>query len=509
MSAASLSPADFARSVGYLGPPETTPYYPTGDLQSDRSVAFTTAMIRLEDLEADPQGNDAQVATKLFELAQALSDLGLYESALDTSGYASESFDRLSIAEPNKYRLGVASVLSLRANILFDLKRNDEAREAADRAVTLCKEHKESQTRPFPELAYALLTYAVLLCSMGLKDESAAIAYELLCEDDTEPEMKDIFALCKLCLSTTRIGIDDGMGMETAEETIELSRTSSDANSQAVLFGALLAKSKMLSSTEQNDAAPAISAEAVTVLRSISVARPVFSLFLAHALDTHAHHLSNANRKGESYATRGDAVEHWQTLKLTAGDAVTRPLAWSLFHLSNFRSSDEGKNARREELRLAESAVEMFRQVDPLDAPALGSALYQVASRKLELDDNREAAGDAEESIQHFREAVTEDPKYEHNLVRSFSLASSCLAYTERAHDAFEYAKQAVELQHERKVGKDEQDNGLLPKLLMDVLVRAVEVERHAEAVPYYQELQALGVLGGMPQVSLLDPLVG
>jgi hypothetical protein len=103
MSAASLSPADFAPSVGYLGPPETTPYYPTGDLQGDRSVAFTTAMNCLEDLEADPQGNDAQVATKLVELAQALSDLSLRESALDTSGYASESFDRLYIAKPNKY----------------------------------------------------------------------------------------------------------------------------------------------------------------------------------------------------------------------------------------------------------------------------------------------------------------------------------------------------------------------------------------------------------------------
>ena len=509
MSAASLSPADFAPSVGYLGPPESTPYYPTGDLQGDRSVAFTTAMNCLEDLEADSQGSDAQIATKLFELAQALSDLGLRESALDTSGYASESFDRLYIAEPNKYRPRVASALSLRANILYDLKRNDEARDAADRAVTLCKEHRESQAGPVPELAYALLTYAVLLYSMGFKDESAAVAYELLCEDGTEPGMTNIFALCKLCISTTRIGIDDDMGMETAEETIELSRTSSDANSRTVLAGALLAKSKMLSSTGQDDAAPAISAEAVTVLRSMSAARPVFSLFLAHALDTHAHHLSNANRKGESYTTRQDAVEHWQTLKLTAGGAVTRPLAWSLYHLASFRSADGGKNARREELRLAESAVEMFRHVEPLDASALGSALYHVASRMLELDDNRGAATYAEESIQHFREAAAEDPKYELNLILSFSLASSCLAYTERGHDALEYAKQAVELQHERKVEKDEQYNDLLLKLLRDVLVRAVEADRHVEALPYFQELQALGGLGGMPQVSLFDQLVG
>jgi tetratricopeptide (TPR) repeat protein len=508
MFAASLSPADFAPPVGYLGPPESTPYYPTGDLRGDRSIAFTTAMNCLEDLEVSHQGNDAQIAAKLFELAQALSDLGLRESALDTCGYASESLDRLYIAEPSKYRLRVASVLSLRANILCDLKRNDEARDAADRAVTLCKEHKGSQAGPVPQLAYALLNYAVLLCSIGLKDESAAVAFELLCEDDMGPEMENIFALCKLCISTTRIGIDDDTGMEMAEETIELSRMSSDANTQTMLAGALLAKAKILSSTGQNDAAPAISAEAVTVLRSMSAPRPVFSLFLAHALDTHAHHLSEANRKGESYATRHDAVEHWQTLKVTAGDAVARPLAYSLFHLANFRSTDEGKNARREELQLAESAVDMFRQVVPLDAPGLGDALYHVATRMLDLDDNREAATYAEESIQYFRDASAEDPKYERDLILSLSLASSCLACTERGYDAFEYAKQAVELHHERKVEKDEQYNFLLHKLLMDAMVRAGEIDRHAEALPYFQELQAIGGLGGMPRVSLFDQLV-
>ena len=505
MYTASLSPADFAPSVGYLGPPESTPYYPTGDLQGDRSGAYTTAMNCLEDLEADVQINDDQGATKFFELAQALSDFGLHGSALYTCGYASESLDHLYIAEPNKYRLRVASVLSLQANILCDLKRNNEARDAADRAVVLCKEHRDSQAGPVPELAYALLNYAVLLCSIGLKDGSAAVAFELLCEDDMGPEMTNIFTLCKLCISITRIGINDDMGMEMAEETIELSRTSSDANTQAMLAGALLAKSKILSLTGQNDVAPAISAEAVAVLRRMSAAQPVFSLFLAHALDTHAHHLSEANRKGDSYATRLDAVGHWQTLKATAGDAATRPLAYSLFHLANFRSTDEGKNARRKELRLAESALEMFRQVVPLDAPGLGDALYLVATRMSDLDDNRGAATYAEESIQYFRTASAEDAKYEHGLILSLSLASSCLACTERGHDAFEYAKQAVELHHERKVENDEQYNFLLRKLLMDAMDRAAEIDRHTEALPYLQELQAIGGLGGMHRVSLFD----
>ena len=237
----------------------------------------------------------------------------------------------------------------------------------------------------------------------------------------------------------------------------------------------------------------------------MGAARPVFSLFLAHALDTHAHHLSEAMHKGDSYLIRQDAVELWQRLKITAGGAVARPLAWSLFKLSEFRSQDDDKKTRHEELRLAESAVDVFRQVVPLDAPGLGDALYNVAARMLELDNNREAATFAEESIQYFREACAEDPKYANDLIASLSLASSCLACTERGDDAFEYAKQAVEAQHERKGERDEQYNGLLQKLLLDVVARATEIDRGTEALPWFQELQALGGLGGMHQFPRFD----
>jgi tetratricopeptide (TPR) repeat protein len=499
MSAASLSPANFAPSIGYLGPSESTPYYPTGDLRGDRGIAFTTAMNCLEDLEVEPQGNDDHIATKLFELAQALSDLGLYEYALNTSGYALEVLERLYVGEPNKSHLRVASVQSLRANILCDLKRNDEARDAAGRAVTLCKEHN-SQAAPVPDLAYALLNHAVLLCSMGLNDESAAVAFELLCEDESQPDMMDIFALCRLCLSTPRVGADDGMDMEMAEQTIESTRTSSDANSQTVLAGALLAKSKCLPPTEQNDTPSVVSASAVTLLRSMSAARPVFSLFLAHALDNHAHNLSEANRKGESYSVRQDAVEHWQTLRATAGGAVARPLAWSLFELSKFRRRGD-RNALREELQLAEDAVELFREVEPLDAPGLGDALYLYADRMLELDKNQEAVTYAEESVHCFQEAADKDPKYALDLIFSLSLASACLACTEGAEYAFMYAKRAVEVQRGRIGIGDKQYDAHLRKLLMDVVFRATEMEMQDEAAPWLQELENL--TGGMHSFSL------
>ena len=496
MSSASLSPADFASPIGFLGPSESTPYFPTGDLQRDRTVAFNTAMDCLDGMEDDFRGHDdVTIANTLCKLAQALSDLGLNKYALNTSGFALETLEHSHVAAPNDFRHHVASILSVQANILYDLKQNDKAADAAHRAVTLFREHQDSQSVPVPELTFALLNYTVLLSSTGLKDESAAVALELLVEvDESQSDMKDISALCNLCLSNMRFDAEYGTDLAATEETIELTRTSSSSISKTALAGALLNKSKILSSRGQNEAAIPFSAEAVTLLRDMSATRPTFSLFLAHALDTHAHHLLEADRKSESYSIRHDAVELWQTLKASAPDPIARPLAWSLFELAKFRrqGGDSGENVLHENLRIAECAVDVFRGVVPPDVLGLADALYLLADRMLELDNNREAAGYAEESVYYFREVSAEDQKYALDLINSLSLASSCLAYTERDEDAFEYAKQAVEVQHMRKGVEDKHYDAHLRWLLMNVVFRSKEMNKEHEALPWLQELQVL-----------------
>jgi len=187
-------------------------------------------------------------------------------------------------------------------------------------------------------------------------------------------------------------------------------------------------------------------------------------------------------------------------LKVSAHGVIARPLAWSLFKLANFRHSSPDRNTLHEGLKIAESAVEVFREVVPLDAPGLGDALYLVAARMLELDNNREAATYAEESAQYFREALSKDQKYAVDLIASLSLASSCLACTERANDAFEYANKLLKsyMSERLEVQRMNVHDTRLRKLLVDVVVRAAEIEKQAEALPWYQELQALGGLGGM-----------
>ncbi|KAF8273993.1 hypothetical protein EI94DRAFT_977800 [Lactarius quietus] len=277
-----------------------------------------------------------EIAAALSELAQALNDLGLHDYASNVSGFALEILRDLYAADPDQFRSRIGSLLSLRANILVDLRQNDDAAGAAHEAVTILKEHADTR----PELVYAMLNYAVLLGSIGRREGAAAVAFELLgyIDDPTilQPDIILVSPLCQLCVSTACIEFDSDLALSEADKAIDASRASMDANSIVVLAGALLAKSKILSSNGQNDPACSTSAEAVSLFRSASADRHVFSLLLAHAIFTHSNQLSEANRKGESYSTIHEAAELWQSYNCPL---LSRRNGHWLGHFSSWRST--------------------------------------------------------------------------------------------------------------------------------------------------------------------------
>ena len=505
MYLASIPTADLASPNGFLGPPASVYYYPTGDLEGDRDIAFTAALDYLDELMVLLTGNaQTEIAVALSELAQALSDLGLNNYASNVSSFALEVLRVLYAADPYHFRSRIASIQSLRANILADLRQNDDAADAAEEAVTILKEKGETQ----PEFIYAMLNYAVLLGSIGRGEGAAAVAFELkgYIDDSTilQPDIVLVSPLCQLCVSNACIDFDSDLALSEADKAIEASRGSTDGNSKVVLAGALLTKSKILSSNGQNDAACSISAEAVSLFRTASADRRVFSLLLAHALFTNSHHFSEANRKGESHSTIRETVELWQTLQFSIPVASKRPLAWALFELAKYRLKGADKQQLCHELQYAESAVSTFREVSPLDFAGLADALFTYADRMLELDKNREAATYAEESVQYFRVARENSThQYALDLIFSLSLASSCLACTERAGDALEYAKEAVGMQHGRKDDGDPQFKNHLRLLLIDVIARFTEMGRQPDAKPWVQELQQLGAPGDKGECPL------
>ena len=486
MNCASFSTADFSFPYGFLGPPASVPYYPTGDLGRDRIVAFTTALDCLDELMVLlTGGGKSEVVQALSQLAQALSDLGLHKHASSVSGFALEVLRDLYTTNPDRFRSPLVSVQSLRANIFADLRQNEDAACAAEEAVKILGERGETQT----ESIYAMLNCAVLLGSVGRLERATAVAFELMeyTEEATNIWSNMVFPLCQLCVSNSCFESASGLALSAADKAIEASFTSSDANSKLVLAGALLTKSRILSSRGQNDTAYSISAGAVTLFRRASVDNHVFSLLLAHALSIHSYQLSKANRRDESYSTIYEAVGLWEKLHLSAPVATKRPLARALFELAKYRHHGADK---RQELGIAEYAVSTFREVLPLDTAGLADALYLCADRMLELDDNRGAAAYAEESVQYFREANDESPnKYTLDLISSLSLASSCLACTERSEYALEYAKQAVELLRERKDDGNVQYHNHLCELLAIVVARFLEMGRRQGALPWVYDL--------------------
>jgi len=145
----------------------------------------------------------------------------------------------------------------------------------------------------------------------------------------------------------------------------------------------------------------------------------------------------------------------------------------------------------------------LFRLVTPLDGAGLASALYIVADRMREMDESRDAAAFAEESVTRLQELSSEAPDmYSLDLIFSLSLASSCLARTERASDALNYAKDAVEEQRDRENGADAQYDAHLRQLLRDVVLRLTEMGRQEEAQQWFEEMKSLGQLGELSELT-------
>ena len=82
--------------------------------------------------------------------------------------------------------------------------------------------------------------------------------------------------------------------------------------------------------------------------------------------------------------------------------------------------------------------------------------------------------------------------KHALDLIFSLSLASSCLAYTERAGMLSSARRKRLESNMTEGDG-DPQYQNHLRVLLMDVIARSTEMDRQQDAMPWMQELQQLG----------------
>ncbi|KAH9044372.1 hypothetical protein EDB85DRAFT_450842 [Lactarius pseudohatsudake] len=305
------------------------------------------------------------------------------------------------------------------------------------------------------------------------------------------PDLIIISPLCWFFSLKAYIELDSDPALSGADKGVEASRASLDANSKVILAGALPTNLRFYRSRDRNDSAYAISAEAVTLFRSASVDRLVFSFWSMPFPSV----LTDSRRRiaRTSHSTIFESVELWPNLQSFAPVATKRQRAGALYELAKFSRKGADKRTLRNELQIAQSAVSTFREVSPLDYASLAYGLYLYADRMLEL--NKNAATYFEESVQYFPEVREGSPQtYAVGLIFSLSLASSRLACTGRCADALEYAKHAVEVQHERSSDGDAQYVKHLRQLLMGVVFRSTEIGRREDALPWMQEMHQLGL---------------
>ncbi|KAH9035062.1 hypothetical protein EDB84DRAFT_1485924 [Lactarius hengduanensis] len=93
------------------------------------------------------------------------------------------------------------------------------------------------------------------------------------------PDLIIISPLCWFFSLKAYIELDSDPALSGADKGVEASRASLDANSKVILAGALPTNLRFYRSRDRNNSAYAISAEVVTLFRSASVDRPVFSFW--------------------------------------------------------------------------------------------------------------------------------------------------------------------------------------------------------------------------------------
>jgi len=133
---------------------------------------------------------------------------------------------------------------------------------------------------------------------------------------------------------------------------------------------------------------------------------------------------------------------------------IARPLAWVAIQTCQFPSLKFPiGNTLHEGLKIAESAVEVFREVVPLDAPGLGDALYLVAARMLETGTTTAKQQLTLKSLPSISEKHC--PKIRNNAGRPHSLSITRVVPVSPAPSELmmhsSMRKQAVEVLHERK----------------------------------------------------------
>ncbi len=305
-----------------------------------RETKLEVTRLHLDGLRATPKPIPLKmrqdIAGYATNLANALSELGHREGAVEAAEESERAFRSLAQDHPEEMRPHHALSLNNLANRLSDLGRREEALEKAEEAVAI----RRDLAAAGPDLAMSLNTLVRSLSDLGRREEAlekaeeASLIYRDLAAarpDTFRPELAT--SLNNLANSLSDLGRREE-ALEKAEELVAIQRDLAVARPDAFqpdLAGYLNTLANRLSDLGRGDEALEKAEEASLLYRGLAAARPdAFRPDVAMSLNNLANILSHLGRHEEALEKAEEAVAIRRDLAAARPDAFRPYLAISL-----------------------------------------------------------------------------------------------------------------------------------------------------------------------------------
>ena len=323
-------------------------------------VGTQTVSIYRSLVEAEPGAFTNGLASALYNLGKAASELGDRQGALTAMEESAELFRALSSSgaagEPGPE---LPSVLNALSCLYKDLGLREAARDSAEEAVAEFRSlARKSPARFMSDLSQALYNLSNRLGDIGLKDaafsaiEESAGIYRRLASERPELYLSDL-AMALNAESNHLFGVGKAEQARSAiEESVQIYRPLADRFPEKFapdLALALYTLSNCLASYGDTEASLRASEESIGLYRSASALSPeAFQEDLARTLGGHADKLASMDRGRAALGFATEASAIYRSLSTQYPDAMLPAFAFSLSRVSRlcFSLGEPSKGVR-------------------------------------------------------------------------------------------------------------------------------------------------------------------
>ncbi|MEF3698740.1 tetratricopeptide repeat protein [Desulfolutivibrio sp.] len=438
------------RCVQDFAPASLTPEDAARAVEQTRAVAWLHALVGLEGISLN----------MLIVLSNAMPKQTLALRELGVMLAERLVVDLRKLPERNmEQQIAYATSLNNLANRLGELGRREEALDAAQETVAICREL--TQTRPDacrPVLGMSLSTLANRLAELGRREEALDAAQEAVAiRRELAQARPDVFPP-DLAMSLNNLAI----------RLAQLGRPE-----------------------EALDAAQ----EAVAIRRVLAQARPdAFCPDLAGSLNNLANILSDLGRPEEALDAAQEATELYRELAHTRPDAFRPDLAMSLNTLAIIRAR---LGRRKEALAAAQEATNLYRELahtrPDTFRPDLATCLNNLANRLTKLGRHDKALDAAQEAVAIRRELAQARPEaFRPDLAMSLNNLAAILSELGRREEALEPAQESVTIRRELAHTRPDVFRPVLAGSLNNLSKLFTGIGKHEEAKDAAQEAARL-----------------